>query len=599
MISTPLLYFSRHSRGSGNPVKIKQGIILILLLTTQALRAEVLTSLSRNTIYTGDTVVLTVEVTGENIGDEPDLSVLRQDFHVLGTSSKRQVQITNGRRTDKHQWQVELEPKQAGNVIVPAIRVGDTESLPLMLMIREAPTAVAASTDQPVFLRAVIEETDSPLYVQQQVHYTLRLYYRESLLNGSFSELNVEHALVEQLGEDVQYSTTVNGKQYQVAERHYAIFPEQSGEFVIPAVVFTGQMAGARRQNLSRDRMSDLMEQFMGGGIFTEPGKRVRLRSDAITLDVKPRPDSYTGQFWLPSEQLELRDNWADGLPEFRAGEPVTRTITLQAKGLESSHLPDISLTESTGMRLYPEQPVHQNKTDGNWVYGSSQQTVAYVPAATGMTSIPEIRVDWWDTRNEKQRTTVLPALEVRVLPGALLASDPEKEGQVDDLVTPVMTLVNDKVGWLLVLERYRYWLAAVMVLLLTLLLLMRWNRSTATRKTAGGHSISRKQQLRAAQKVLETACHENDASRAAAALLQWTAARWPDDTPRNLGVLSKRLASGIPEIKELEQALYASNAGAWNGAALWMVFRQGLNEVVTDKQEASAGLLPLYPKRR
>jgi hypothetical protein len=580
-------------------ITIGKAIILVLLLATQALRAEVLTSLNRNTIYTGDTVVLTVEVNGEDLGEEPDLSVLRQAFHVLGTSSKRQVQITNGRRTDKQQWSIELEPKQAGNIIVPAIRVGNSESLPLMLMIEEPPAALAASTDQPVFLRAVIEESDSPLYVQQQVQFKLQLYYSESLLNGSFEEPNIENALVERLGEDVQYSTVVNGQEYQVAERHYAIFPEQSGELVIPSVIFTGQMAGARRQNLPHDRMNDLMKQFMGRGVFTQPGKRVRLRSDAITLDVQPRPDAYTGQFWLPSEQLELRDSWADGRPEFRAGEPVTRTITLVAKGLESSHLPDIVLTDSKGMRLYPEQPVHDNKTDGDWVFGSSKQTVAYVPSATGITTIPEIRVDWWDTRDEQQRTAVLPAREVRVLPGAdglvaaPITSDPEKAGQTNAVVTPVMPQVNGKAGWLQVLERYRYWLVAVMVLLLTVLFVMNWTRLPAARKKTGSRSINNKERARAARKALQTACSKNDASSAAA---QWAAATWPDGAPRNLGALSKRLVRGAPEIRELEQALYAANADAWNGAAFWTVFGQGLNEVVADKQKISSGLLPLYP---
>jgi len=580
------------------------GIFLMLLLAAQTLQADVLTSLSRNTIYTGDTVILTVEVNGEDLGNEPDLSVLREEFHVLGTSSKRQVQITNGRRTDRQQWLVELEPKQAGNIIVPPIRVGDTESLPLMLMIEEPSAAVAASADQAVFLRAVIEGTDPPFYVQQQVQYTLQLYFSESLLKGSFSELNVKNALVEQLGEDVRFSTVVNGKEYQVAERHYAIFPEQSGTLVIPPVVFTGQLAGAKRQNLPGDRMNDLMEQFLGRDIFTEPGKRVRLRSDAVKLDVQPRPDSYAGQYWLPSEQIELHDSWAADPPEFRAGEPVTRTITLVAKGLESSHLPDIVLTDTQDMRLYPEQPVHENRTDGDWVFGSSKQTVAYMPSATGMTTIPEIRIDWWDSRDEKQRTAVLPAREVRVLPGvdgledAPRVTGPEQAGQTDAVVAPAMPETNETNSWVQGLSRYRYWLVTAAVLLLAVLLAVRRVHAPATRNRIGSRSINRKERVSAARKALETACNENDASSTAAALLQWAAARWPDDAPRNLGVLSKRLASGAPEIRELEQALYATNADTWEGAALWTVFRQGLDEVSAAKPEIRRGLLPLYPER-
>ena len=390
--------------------------LLLLLLISTSLQADVSASLGRNTIFDGDTVTLTIETTDRNHSGEPDLAVLQQDFEVLGTSNSTQVQITNGRRTDRHQWRIELMPKNSGEVTVPAIRVGDDETSPLQLSVKKQPAAVAAASGQPVFIKVSIEPADATAWVQQQIQYTLQLYFRESLAEGSFDGPNVENAIVERLGEDSQYETTVKGEQYQVIERHYAIFPEQSGKLVIPAVVFDGRMAGALRKRSTG--MSSMMERFLGSNMVRAPGKRIRLRSKEITLDVRARPASYEGKHWLPSEQVVLSDSWAEGPPEFHAGEPVTRTITLEAKGLESSHLPDISLTVPTGMRLYPEKPERTTRTDGEWVYGSNQQTVAYVPTATGRITIPEIKVDWWDTAKQQQRSTVLPAWEVNVLPG-------------------------------------------------------------------------------------------------------------------------------------------------------------------------------------
>lgn len=572
--------------------------LLLLLLVSQSLWADVAATLSRNTIYADDTVTLIIESDDRNQSGEPDLAVLQQNFEVLGTRNSKQVQIVNGRRTDRQQWHIELAPKNTGTVTIPAIPVGNAATTPLQLTVKEQPTAVAAGSDQPIFIKVSIEPADATAWVQQQIQYTLQLYFRESLAEGSFDGPNVENALVERLGEDRRYETTVNGEQYQVIERHHAIFPEQSGKLVIPAVVFNGRMAGALRKPSTG--MGSMLERFMGNNLVRTPGKRIRLRSKEIILNVRARPASYDGQYWLPSEQVVLRDSWAEGPPEFHAGEPVTRTITLEAKGLESSHLPDISLPEPTGMRIYPEKPEHTTRTDGEWVYGSTKQAVAYVPTAMGRITIPEIKVDWWDTDKQQQRSAVLPAWEVNVLPGdaglveALPPPDP-----VDATAREAVTKVTDappaeeprgvsSLQWSLLLAG----LAAVLLLLLLFLQRRKQQHSAA----AEIHMPAGKQQLKAAETLLAQACQDNDPQTAARALLQWAAAKWPDDAPRNLGSLAQQPVTGGKEIRELDQALYATGSQHWQGAALWQVFRQGLEPVVTEGPARQDGLSPLYP---
>jgi hypothetical protein len=580
-------------------------VFLILLLVSQSLWAAVSASLDRDTIYDGDTVTLMITSSNRDHSGEPDLAVLQQDFEVLGTSNSTQVQIINGRRSDKHQWQIELAPKNSGDLTVPAIRVGDDETRPLQLTVEKPPAAVAAASGQPVFIKAAVEPADASVYVQQQLQYTLQLYFRESLAEGSFDGPHVENAIVERLGEDSQYNTTVNGERYQVIERRYAIFPEQSGTLVIPAVVFDGRMAGEPLQQRRSTGMSSMMERLLGRDLMRAPGKRIRLRSKAITLDVRARPASYDGNHWLPSEQVTLADSWAQGPPEFHAGEPVTRTITLEAKGLESSHLPDISLTAPPGMRLYPEQPEYTTRTDGEWVYGSNRQATAYVPTAPGRVTIPEVRVDWWDTQQQQQRSAVLPAWEVNVLPGttgaAVVAPPPDLPIQAE---ATQQTAVGNVADVAVNSEQPRgpgsWWMLLLAGLLVTLLLLLLFLQRRQRRQgtsVAAGSIPSGKQQLRAAEVMLEQACRDSDPQAAARALLQWAAVRWPDDAPRNLGSLAQRLRDGGQEIRELDQALYATGTQQWQGDALWQVCKKGLAEVSKEGGAESEALSPLYPE--
>ncbi|MEN8205819.1 MAG: BatD family protein [Pseudomonadota bacterium] len=581
-------------------MKTSVTLFLVLLLTSQSLWADVRASLSRQTIVEGDTVTLNIVTNAIGQGIAPDLSVLQQDFDILGSGSSQQTQIINGQRSESHQWHIDIAPKQGGDLTVPPIRVGAEMTQALTLSVIAQPDAVIAEAGQPVFIEIHLEPLDSPLYVQQQIRYRLQLFYRERLVEAGIDGPHVENALVERLGNDLQYQTTLNGQEYQVIERHYAIFPEQSGPLSISPVTFNGRLAGKSQQRVPSTNMNDMMERIFGNSAFTTPGKRIRLRGEDFTLDVQPRPAAYTGKYWLPAEQLALTDSWTSSPPEFRSGEPVTRTFTLEAKGLESTHLPDISLADSSAMRLYPEKPVYTNRTDGEWVIGSRQLSVAYVPSTTGLQTIPAIQLDWWDATEGKQKTVELPAWKVNVLPGEGIA-DPVPLAPITPKVADPGQLVklsdiqSDKTSaadWLTT----THWTGLVGGVLLLMAGLFVLRRNKPDDKPAHLAAKPVKQQLRASRAAVQQACQDNNPAAAAKAMLLWAAATWPDDPPRNLGALMRRMSTGVNELQLLEQAHYGAAGDSWRGEALWRAFDQGLQQQVEEKPATRGGLSPLYP---
>jgi len=298
-----------------------------------------------------------------------------------------------------------------------------------------------------------------------------------------------------------------------------------------------------------------------------------------------------------------LGDSWADGPPEFRTGEPVTRTITLEAKGLESSHFPEINLPGTAGVRMYPEKPEHETRTDGEWVYGISKQTVAYVPVATGRITLPEISVDWWDTTMQQQRSAVIPAWEINVLAGEGGASDAISPAETGDGASDIVELpdVADTVTDEPQATAAYQLKTAVAVLILAALIMagLVWRHRAGRIGTgaAAAPVASMKQQLAASTDALEKACRRNDPQAAARALLQWGQASWPDEPPRNLGALVRRLASGKEEIRLLERALYGATSCEWQGELLWKAFGNNGFEVISEEKPViQQGLSPLYP---
>jgi len=596
--------------------------VLLAMLST-SLWADVTATLDRSTIAEGDTVTLTIKAEGQHAqGAQPDLSPLQKDFNVLGTSTSQQMQIINGRMSSSASLRVELEPKHGGHIEIPALKVGGETTAPLTLTIADQPAATASQPGSPLYLETEVEPHGGSTFVQQQIQYTTRLYYSMPLTEGELGDPEPEHAVVERLGEDKHYQTTVNGQRYQVIERRYAIFPEQSGTFTIPPVSFTGRMATGGATRRSFGRMDSMIEQYFGrdpfgndsffATPFGDPGKRVHARGEAFTVKVKPQPASYTAATWLPGEDLVLHDSWAAQPPEFRVGEPVTRVISIDAKGLAASHLPEVAMPAIANMRIYPEQPVRESRTDGAVVYGHSEQSFAFVPQKAGRVTLPEIRLSWWDLKAGKERVAVLPSWNVEVLPGvggvqgapvppAAAVSKPPAQPAAGSPASPAQAPSSRSKALL----QFWPWIAGGFVLLVfgSLLVWRRSRRRTPASQAPvamepGAQSAPPAPDTGGALRALRQACENNDATASARALLDWAAAEWPDNPPRNLAAIASRLNDNAgAEVRRLDQSLYAPGGVVWEGEALGNAFRATAVKQPVKPKAAAGGLAPLYPE--
>ena len=598
-------------------------LFLLLMQFASGAQAEVRAQIDRNQVYEGDNVTLSIEVDRRQAGDNPDLTPLEKDFRILGTSTRSQFQIINGRQFNSFQWIVQLLPLRRGTITVPPITVGSEQTEPLSLRVAEVPEQADGAMAEEIFLEVELQPDGASSYVQQQAGYTVRLFHAVPLHDGSLTDPAPADAVVERLGEDRSYQSSRNGKKYQVIERRYAIFPEKSGELRIPPVVFDGHVSARRGSGQARRRSGSMIDQFFGSDFFDDdffagtpfgsPGQPVKLRSEALELRVKPIPDGFTGQEWLPSEQLVLHDSWTDGPPEFRAGEPVSRKITIEAKGLAASQLPLIAVTDTAGLQVYPDRPVSDSRTDGVWVFGRSVQQLGYMPEAAGRLTIPEITLSWWDTKADKQREARLPAWEINVLPGAggtaaTLPRAAQTASVAEEPDEPASTVADPRTEPLAdtistFLEQHWRWLAAAAgaVLLIVFLFVMRRRQgpraASEPGKTESAPVHEPPPDLSASRRTLEVACRNNDAQAAAQALLEWGAARWPEDPPLSLGGLAGRIAHGAEQVRALDKCLYASGHPHWQGMDLLEALGPELGKTGDSRVQPKETLAPLYPQ--
>jgi hypothetical protein len=463
-----------------------------------------------------------------------------------------------------------------------------------------------------------VEPKDEAVRVQQQLHYKVRLYSKHPIVDGVLSDPQPVDAVVEQLGEDRKGSARVGGQTFEVIERDYAIFPEKSGALEIPPVTFRGHVSDPNRQRSMNDpfqRMDSMMNGFfrepfldqffqrspLAGSLFARGGTKVRVHSEATSVTVEPRPAGYGGSFWLPAEEVVLHDSWADGVPTLRAGEPLTRTITLEAKGAAASQLPELVVPAVKGLRVYPERSERDNVTDGQRVHGRLAQSFTFMPTEEGDVTLPEIRLSWWDTNANVERVAILPEIATHVLPGTgatynpAVGDAPPTGAETRPNETAPVPALNVAPRWY---DSLSIWVSGLLVVAL-LAAVLAWWRNHMRRGDSAHESAPDRPTLdgNTARARLEQACRSNNAYAAATALLTWATATWPQRPPQNLTELASRVAAGGEAIEMLNRALYAPDSDKWAGTALWEALRGGLREHNESKAAKQKGLPPLYPQ--
>lgn len=561
--------------------------LFILLAFSASTRADTLSaSVDRDTISLQETLTLTLRFYAQT-SDSPDLTLLQKDFDILNTQQSNQMRVINGDMESFTDWRIALAPKRVGTLEIPSFTIegASSDAIPITV---ESQSRAPQNASSEVFVDVKVSKDNA--YVQEQILFTIRLYTSVNLNGAEMTPLELPDALVVDLGEN-QYQTNINGRQHIVVERVYSIFPQHSGELIIPSLTYNVSVRSGQRDPWADpfgNRRSNLL----------------RLRTEEQRVKVNTAPAQFTGQDWLPAKDLQLTEHWST--ERLKVGEPVTRTITLSAEGLTAGQLTPLSMPAVDGLTFYPDQPQNDDKTSNKGVTGSRIETLAIIPNRSGKFTLPAISVDWWDTDSQEMKTATLPAKTVQV-EDALgnITPDPVPAPSVDTPAetTPITTDMPSATTDVRVVNIAPVWLIIVALVLGLTTLMFAWLYWQARRELRAIHSfyIAEKTQ----DHVTETAAW-NDLKRAAAnkdypalrtALIHWAQAHWQDPQLQNLQLVAERSNNDAlrVQLKKLDEILYRGAAGNdWDSSELI----QEINNCRRQKhhrQKQQDSLAPLY----
>jgi hypothetical protein len=379
-----------------------------------------------------------------------------------------------------------------------------------------------------LFVEATI--TPNPVDVAAQTVYTLRFFQAVDFQQLHHRPPQARLAEIRPLDAapdaPLRYSERViDGKRYRVYERHYAVLPIASGALAIGGAAVSGRDAS---------------------------GKSIELPAPELTLTVEAAPPASawpTGASWLPARRVELREedaSVATGTRVLKLGEALTRTLHIEAEGIDAAALPDLAV-DTPGWRVHADAPQLANRVVGHAMVGARSQRLHWVATSGGSLALPALGIDWWNVEARAWRRSELPGATVTVLGPVAPNAGTDSPADRRTAKTP-----------------HDIWLIALVALSA---LLSGW---AALRRDRLRFAWRRWQ---AKRRLLE-ACQRHAAADAREALMAWASVRWPDATLRSTADVTSCLPAAAPVIGHLDTALYGHPMTRWRGEGLAAAIR-------------------------
>jgi hypothetical protein len=557
--------------------------LFMLISMAQAQSLEVSTTVDKNPVMVDESFILTVTANGDVDRDAFDPTILMQDFVVGRTSVSSQTKMVNFDTTRTTTWSTVLIPQTEGRYTIPSFNVDTAKTKAFEVLVIPA-SASATSSGRDLFITTKVDVEKA--YLQQQIRYIVKLHLGKDLQRGSLSSPTLDNADIRQIGKDKEYNEIVDGRRYRIIERSFAIIAQQSGTFTIEGPLFEGEVIDNSRQSFG----------------FFNRSKAVNRVGPSQNITVQPIPSNYD-QHWLPSDFVQLDDEWQGSTGEFYAGEPMTRTITLTAIGVVEEQLPQITSNYPDSVKTYPDQAETTTVEKDNTLIAQRKESIAIIPSQAGTLVIPEVRVPWFNTITQKTEYAVLAEKTLQILPAATQPSSTIPTNSVAQAVpeiTPQSPISVGATNQVIGLPKYWMWLTAGLLALWIITLVFWWRHVSvlkAATKQQKTTSVRYTQSEQSLWSSLEKALNKNASIDIQKYLALWLGYYIQDKQAalsQSLKVIDDQSLNNA--INTLLASRYAKNQSEWHSSELHQILRKMRKDGRIGK-DTKQNLSPLYPK--
>lgn len=547
-------------------IKAVSAALLFAVMTFGSAQAAVIASVDRSDIELNESFTLKITV-DTAIDTEPDASALDAEFFVGTRSQLSNTTIVNGQISRSRTWTYVLMAKREGILEIPPIIIGAEQSNPVPINVRAPSNSLPGEAD--IFVTTEVDHANT--FVQAQLLYTVKVYRSVPTRQPRLSEPDIRgvEVLIEVAGEERSYESILNGKAYNVVERVYAIFPQESGQVTIAPARFEARVLRDGR--------------ITGRKIFESEGINI------VVNPIPPPPDGFPDAAWFPARDVTLSQTWSREPDRLPAGEPITRHITVTALGQLSTQIPVINPAVADTIKIYPDKPELRDMAEASGIRAVRSDQYAMIGISPGEVHLPELQLPWWNIDAGEWQLASLPGTTINILPSANAAVAPPvvtEQPLLQQQLNASGNLVAQSNFW-------RRVSAALAGIWLLTVVAWWWSRRPVSRtpREPAPPPIYKQQAkiLQAARKAAQA----GDGAGVRSVLLSWGRLEWSDSPPLNIGDFANRVAMPLStQLQSLCRADYGPQKASFDGEALAKSLRS-ISVLREQKEQRPTDILP------
>ena len=289
---------------------------------------------------------------------------------------------------------------------------------------------------------------------------------------------------------------------------------------------------------------------------------------------------------------MQLSDAWSREPDELRAGEPISRDITVAALGQLETQIPTIEPPVAAGVNVYPDRPALSRRLEAGGIRGMRTDQYAMIGVTAGQVVLPTIELPWWDVDAGRWRVARVPERVVTILP-SFDAAPPEPAPPERETAEPAPAERPATA------EGSPFWrrIAELLAALWLLTIAGWWWTSLPTRDRQPAPDVPLHRRQSARLKAARKAALAGDARGVREEMLAWGRLQWPAGPPRSIGDIAGRVSAPLcDELVALSRASYGKEAGSFDGRAMARALRSFAVVDAASEKSAADTLPPLMP---
>jgi hypothetical protein len=376
------------------------------------------TSLDRESVIVGETVVLTLKFEGVSPKGMPSLPAIPGLQALGGVSSSVNSSFGPEGMSSSTSYSVNLLAQRAGEFVIPALSIEidgqKLQSQPVRLKVLQSdPNSPGQDLgDRLAFLSLSLPKKE--MFVGEVLPVELRLYLRGDVVKISDPQippLRGDGFTASKFVQGERYTRRVGNNQFTIIPVLTVLTPIKDGQLTLDALngsVMVYRQAGGRRQVNPFD-----IDSFFGPPMEQQ---QIPLSIEQQTINVRP----------LPSENVPSGFNGAVGSytmtfsagpTNVAVGDPITVKVQISGHGnLDALNLPEQA--EWRDFKTYP--PTSKVEThDPLGVQGTKSFEQIIVPQNPDIKTLPSLSFSYFDPDQKAYRLLTQPAVALMVRPSA------------------------------------------------------------------------------------------------------------------------------------------------------------------------------------